>query len=54
MALTPRNNTKTKKIFRKTYLKKFFYSVEKECPHEHDLVTLGLFILKPDPMRLSM
>ena len=35
-------------------MKKKLYSVENECPHEHDLVTLGLLILKPDPMRLSI
>ena len=30
------------------------YSVLNECPQEHDLVTFGLLILNPEPMRLSM
>jgi len=30
------------------------YSVLKELPHEHDLVTFGLLILNPEPIRLSM
>ena len=36
-------------------LKKWFcYSVLNEEPHEHDFVTLGLLILNPEPIRLSM
>jgi len=42
------------KLLKKRNEKKIIYSVENECPHEHDLVTLGLLILKPDPMRLSI
>ena len=30
------------------------YSVLNECPHEQDFTTLGLLILKPEPIRLSM
>lgn len=30
------------------------YSVLKECPQEQDFTTLGLFILKPEPIRLSI
>ena len=30
------------------------YSVLNEWPQEQDFVTLGLLILKPEPMRLSM
>ncbi|SVA27219.1 uncharacterized protein METZ01_LOCUS80073, partial [marine metagenome] len=30
-----------------------FYSVVNEEPHEQDFVTFGLFILKPEPIRLS-
>lgn len=30
------------------------YSVEKECPHEQLLVTLGLDILNPEPIKLSI
>ena len=30
------------------------YSVLNEWPQEHDFVTFGLLILKPEPMRLSM
>jgi hypothetical protein len=28
------------------------YSVENECPQEQLLVTLGLLILKPEPIKL--
>ena len=34
--------------------KRICYSVLNEEPHEHDFVTLGLFILNPEPIRLSM
>ncbi len=30
------------------------YSVEKECPHEQLFVTLGLEILNPEPIKLSI
>ena len=34
-------------------VKEKIYSVLNECPHEQLLVTLGLLILKPEPIRLS-
>jgi glutamate dehydrogenase/leucine dehydrogenase len=34
--------------------KKVSYSVLNECPHEQLFVTLGLLILKPEPIRLSI
>ena len=30
------------------------YSVENECPQEQLLVTLGLLILNPEPIKLSI
>ncbi len=37
------------------FLKNFVvYSVLKEEPHEQDLVTFGLLILNPEPIRLSI
>lgn len=33
--------------------KSVVYSVLNECPHEQLFVTLGLLILKPEPIRLS-
>lgn len=46
--------TPTAARFKKLKNKRAGYSVLNECPHEHDFTTLGLLILKPDPIRLSM
>ena len=43
-----------KKLELKSREMRLDYSVLNEWPHEHDFVTFGLFILNPEPIKLSM